>query len=288
MPKRSQQHSGSIGVETVSRHEAGTDLLSFVSHNTDCSKRQAKALLDRKQVQVNGKQVWMAKHKLREGDKVTLPRPRKAKGDALPAEVPIIYQDDELIIINKPAGLVSENHAESAEAILRGQLGAPKLRALHRLDRGTSGLLMLNRNQRHRDVWIDLFRNPGMTKEYLAVVRGHLPKGGLTVDKILDHRASTTRFDPISGSKGYLLVRCTIETGRKHQIRRHLLTQGCQIPGDRTYTLPGQPPQDELLLPWPLLHAARLTFRHPRTEKQVTFRCDPPDTFVAFQKKRGL
>ena len=244
-------------------------------------------MLDRKQVQINGKTVWMAKHRLRPGDELRYPSPKAAKQDN-PKRVPvhIYYQDADLVVVEKPAGIIAENHASSLEERLRKELGLPKLRALHRLDRGTSGLLLFVKRPDHREAFVDLFRSQEIEKIYLAVVRGQLPHKEFRVDVPLDNIMASTIFRVIESQHPYHQVECRILTGRTHQIRRHLVHSKAQVVGDRQYQLPDIPPPRELEEPWLLLHASQLLFTHPLSGEPLSFESPLPLRMEQFLKKR--
>jgi 23S rRNA pseudouridine1911/1915/1917 synthase len=257
-------------------------------------RTRVKQLLRFGQVTVNGVPVRQFDHPLKAGDRVaiTSTRPDPA-GEALrQAGVRIVHQDDDLIAIDKPAGLLSVATAgekqDTAFARLNTYLvseraGRPFV--VHRLDRETSGLLLFARSAAVRDrlqaAW------DRVTKTYLAVVEGEPnPAAGvvrnfLTEGKDLRVRASAgprpgskaavTQYRVVTARGGLALVEVELETGRKHQIRVHLAGLGCPVVGDAGYGATSDP-AGRLGL-----HAWRLAFDHPATGRRVELESPLPD-----------
>lgn len=269
--------------------QAGQDLLSVLRDKLKLSGKQAKALLDRRDVFVNGQRVWMAKHKLRAGDRLevqNVPTPA-APGKAV-APVPVVYEDTWLVAVNKPAGIVSDRDPKSVESLLRQQLSLPRLRALHRLDKDTTGVMLLTREEAEREPYVDLFRNHQLEKTYQAVVQGFIPDKHFVIDKRLDNKEAVTRVTVLRGGGGYAWISCEIPTGRTHQIRRHLQVFGLRIVGDRQYGAQGDVPEVERAVPHHLLHAAALAFRCPHRNEPVNLSAPPPPAFRIFLNAVGF
>jgi 23S rRNA pseudouridine1911/1915/1917 synthase len=238
---------------------------------------------------------------------IEVPDATPAKPVAQDIELPVVYQDDDVIVVNKPAGMVVHPAAGHDQDTLVNALlfhadnlsgvgGEQRPGIVHRLDRGTSGLMVAAKNDlAHRELTRQ-FHDREVEKEYLALVWGEVHAGrriDLPVGRDPVHREkmstrarrARTAVTRVTGSRdlhGVCLVSIAIATGRTHQIRVHMSAIGHPIVGDRTYggvrqRMPGAlRPIDRLERPF--LHAARLAFTHPREGTRLEFTCPlPPD-----------
>ncbi len=247
------------------------------------------------------------RHIVRGGDKIELTEPPLEKIETLPEAIPleILFEDDDLIIINKPAGLVVHPGAGHREhtlvnallnhcAALSGIGGKERPGIVHRLDKETSGCLVVAKNDlTHRDL-SKQFAARTVEKIYLALVAGKLPKtAGVIEEKIGRHpvhrkrmsattlrgRAAKTEYRVVRSSDRASLVECRLYSGRTHQIRVHLHHLGHPVLGDKVYA-----PRLTKDFPRQMLHAWKLGFRHPRTEEWKSFEAPLPDDFAAATK----
>jgi len=268
--------------------EQGTTLQNFLRDHVSLSNRQAKQLLDRREVYVNGKRVWMARHPLRKGDVVEAPdrdTPVATRGEM---SLELLYEDKWLVAVNKPPGLLSDRHPDSVESRLRKQLNLPGLRALHRLDRPTTGVLLFNRKAEEREPWLELFRQQGVGKHYRALLIGNPGKTNPVVRSRLDGKSAETRFTFLKRRGDFLLADCQITTGRTHQIRRHALRIQCRVAGDRHYGQSGPLPDWEKKLPHHLLHAHSVSFVCPQRNLPVTIQAPLPSAFEKTLRRLNL
>jgi len=193
-------------------------------------------------------------------------------------ELEILYRDDDLIIVNKPAGLVSETADRSEDSVLRRveEVFQRPVVVYHRLDKDTSGCLLLGRTARHNRAIAALFSGKKIRKEYWAVVYGSWPGGVNRVETCIrplhpgrwtNHaelgKRSLTTFRCLGRAGDRSWIQALPKTGRPHQIRLHCLQVGCPVVGDRLYGPPG-PVSGRLAL-----HARRLSFRHPGGDGMV-------------------
>jgi RluA family pseudouridine synthase len=240
------------------------------------------------QVRVNGKEVWLCSWQVRTGDQIELAAAPAAKpaGPAVFDERWLIAADDDLIAVNKPAGLLSEPARNEAAAnvlqLVQNRFGPVTL--AHRLDRDTSGVLLLARTVAANRLLSAAFRHHTAVKEYLAVTRpapGFPPAGVISLplapdaarrDKMLVVRSggqrAVTRYAVIGSDAGRMLLRLWPETGRQHQLRVHLAASGIPILGDRLYG-------DSASAPRLLLHAERLCL--PWEERERVFEAEVPE-----------
>jgi 23S rRNA pseudouridine1911/1915/1917 synthase len=220
--------------------------------------------------------------------------------------VPIIYEDEHLIVLDKPAGLVvhpAPGHATGTLVhALLGRLAttgtggdATRPGIVHRLDKDTSGLLVVARDETTLAALAAQMKARRTVKRYLALVEGHMPvpEGAIEAPIGRDRRQrqrmalvsvpaggreAVTRFRVLGEHRGRSLLEVQLETGRTHQIRVHLAAVGHPVVGDQTYGRP-QPPQPARQF----LHAAHLEFEHPVTGAWMTFDAPLPDDLAAFR-----
>ena len=272
---------------TVDR--ADTLLPFLLSHQKGKSRNNIKALLTRGQVLVDGQAVTRHDHPLVPGQTVSL-RPRLQGGD-LP--FPLLYEDADLLAIDKPAGLLSPaNEREQERTAFRAvsdwlrDRGEGRAFLVHRLDRDTSGVLLFAKSeavqQRFQNEWNTLIRRRG----YRAVVEGAPPEPAGTIRTQLRENRIHRVYSVRSGGKtavthyqverlgaDYALLAVAIDTGRKNQIRVHFSELGCPVAGDKVYGAATDP------LGRLCLHAHELSFAHPVTGAELLLRSETPRGF---------
>jgi len=245
------------------------------------------------------------------GDEIELTEPPLEKIDNQPEHIPleILFEDDDLIVISKPAGLVVHPGAGHREHTLVNALlhhcptlsgigGKERPGIVHRLDKETSGCLVIAKNdQAHRRLSIQ-FAARTVEKIYLALVTGKLRKtAGVIEERIGRHpvdrqrmsvtssrgRAAKTEYRVVSSSDKMSLVECQLHTGRTHQIRVHLHHLGHPVLGDKVYA-----PKSAKDYPRQMLHAWKLGFQHPRTGEWKSFAAPLPNDFTDAMRSIGL
>jgi 23S rRNA pseudouridine1911/1915/1917 synthase len=300
---------GPIVTEEIPAALAGQRIDRVVSLITGCSRAEASALVDAAQVLVDGAVVTKHSLKLSEGQQVQLlssPEPRVEVVEPDPSvEVRVVFADDDIIVIDKQAGLVVHPGAGHAGSTLvhgllarfpeLAEVGEPLRPGLvHRLDRGTSGLLVVARTQDAYEELVHQLSSHTVTRVYTALVWRHLehrqgvvdaPIGRSRRDPLrmtvaVDGRESRTHYrverefdEPVATS----LVTCELETGRTHQIRVHMASIGHAVLGDDLYG----GTRHSFAMPRPFLHARELAFLHPATAELVTFESPLPDDLQA-------
>ena len=272
------------GQWTVPRSAAGESLLEFLARALGLSRRRAKGLLDRHAVFVNDRRVWMARHALRAGDRVQVNLPAAA---GAPREIAVLYRDDAVLVADKPPGVVS-NGADSAEAMLRQSLGLPGLAAVHRLDRDTTGCLLLACDGAVRERLVEAFRGGAVAKVYRAIVVGvpTPPEGAFA--RPLDGKRARTEYQVMSAGALAAQVRIRIATGRTHQIRRHFADAGHPVAGDPVYATGALHAPALKAIPRQMLHAESLRFPHPGHGGTVEARAPLPADFTRALRGLGL
>ncbi len=257
-------------------------LQQILAQQLNLSNNQAKALLDERSVFINGKRIWMCRHKVRPGDRIEITVTEKPKKEA-PTPCAVLFEDDDCLVIDKPAGLLANASPNSAEARMQAKIH-PSVRAVHRLDRDTSGCLLLAKNDAAETALIEQFRNHTVKKIYHALVLGKVEKPAGTLRMPLDGQQAVTHYQRLAASSSLSYLHVEIDTGRTHQIRRHLASIGNPVAGDKQYGK--QELEDPRLrrIPRQMLHAASLTFTPPSAEKPVTIRAAEPKDFAQIRR----
>lgn len=251
------------------------NLLDLLAANLQLSRNQAKALLDRRGVFVNGRRIWMARHQLRPGDLVEATESAAPSPDQPP---PILYNGQGLLVVNKPAGIVSQGPG-SLEALLRQALACPGLMALHRLDRDTTGCLMFSAEPALREKIISLFAAHRVTKVYHAIVSARPDFREREISMPVDGQSAVTRLRVLDAGAQCAHLQIAIATGRTHQIRRHLEALRLPLLGDRQYAAGRRLTEQEMRAPRQMLHARRLVLPHPLTGAPLQLEAPLPADF---------
>lgn len=277
------------------------------------SRSRAAELIARGLVTLKGKPV-KSSYKVRAGDEiqVQIPPPEPSELRALAAPLNILYEDEDLIVVNKPSGLVVHPAAGHAQDTLVNVLlhhvsdlsmGFAQHRPgiVHRLDRDTSGILVVAKNDRAHLALAQQFKQKSVHRIYWAIVAGQLPKPQGTIKSYLArHATDRKRFASNSAGRGKFAVthfklrtslksknlhwiECKLETGRTHQIRVHVSENGMPIIGDPVYG-----GRFKNAAPRLALHASELGFIHPRSQEQMNFRVGWPDDIKGFLNEQGF
>ena len=256
---------------------------------------------------VNGRQARPSEE-VREGDLVEYERPQPVavEPSAEPIALDVLYEDADLVVLDKPAGMVVHPAPGHRSGTLVNALlarggewsssgGRPRPGIVHRLDKGTSGLMLAARSEAaHRGLAAQL-ADRTLSRTYLAIVGGTpSPPSGVLEGPIGRHprdrvrmavveggRPARTRYEVVERRAGHTLVRCELESGRTHQVRVHLAAFGHPVAGDELYGgRPASGQRPALAEPArPLLHAWRLRFRHPASGAEMSFESEPPADF---------
>ena len=270
----------------VDKREDGQELLGFLAAHLKLSRKKAKQLLDTRGVFVNQKRVWMAKHTLRTGFEVSVLMPAGSEKGGSP-KIPVLLETPGFLIVNKPAGLLA-NGANSVELLLGRQRQEPALRAAHRLDRDTTGCLLLSRSEAaHRDL-VKVFARKDMQKSYHAIVAGKLNVVSRTLKRPIDGKMAITHIKSLDAGPGASHLQVRIDTGRTHQIRQHLSEIYHPILGDARYGTRRRTDDRERLVMRQMLHASELVFRSPGAEELVRVRAPLPVDFKGCLRSFGL
>ncbi len=275
----------------------------------ELSRSRIKALIKSGHARIDGVTVKTPSRPVHEGQIVTLEVPAPTPLEIIPSPVPfdIVFQDEEIAVVNKPAGIVTHPAAGNWDGTLvhgllqrleglSGIGGRLRPGIVHRLDKETSGLLIVAKNDRAHVSLVEAFKAGRIKKEYHALVRGGLRgKKGRMDGPIGRHPANRKKMWVVEGGKkaitvweeeealrGATLLRIKLLTGRTHQIRVHMAHAGHPLLGDRLY---GGPPclnrgGSTIHIPRQMLHAGAIRFNHPLTSTAMEFHAPLPDDLV--------
>lgn len=274
--------------------------------DSELTRSAVQKLIDDEMVTVNGV-VPRKNMKLKEGDKILLTVPEPVPPEALPENIPldIVYEDDDLLVVNKPRGMVVHPAAGNPDGTLVNALlyhcgdslsginGILRPGIVHRIDKDTSGLLIVAKNDFSHRLLAEQIKEHSFTRKYQAVVCGNIkddsgtinaPIGRHPTDRkkmtvtLKNSREAVTHYRVMARYRGYTHVELTLETGRTHQIRVHMAHIGHPVAGDPVYggknylkKLDGQ-----------CLHAYYISFVHPRTNEMLTLSAPLPQYFTDF------
>ena len=296
---------------TVKPEDAGKRLDAYLAEITDLSRSAAAKLIESGAVTVGGKSAGK-KYQIKENDEIEVVIPEAEEYEAEPENIPldIVFEDDDIIVINKPSGMVVHpapgNYTGTlvnallyhCKDSLSGIGGVMRPGIVHRIDKDTSGLLVVAKNDAAHKALSQELSHHGIEREYRALVRGGFKEESGTVDlPIGRHPVDRKRMAVIKSGEGareavthYELIRnygrisylkLRLETGRTHQIRVHMSYLGHALLGDEVYasnkTLFEK--QHAPLFDGQMLHAKKLSLTHPRTGERITFECELPENF---------
>lgn len=271
----------------VSPEDKSCLLQDFLARHLTLSRKGAKALIDRRDVFVNGRRVWMARHPLRAGDRVEAWVAQNAPDRETASRIPILYEDQEYLVADKPAGLLT-NGPDSLEVRLRTQTGNERLCAVHRLDRDTSGCVLFAKDQTAFEAMIPLFRQRAIEKKYQAVVAGEFRPREQTVTLPLDGEPAVTHIRVMQATAGASRLLIRIDTGRTHQIRRHLSALKHIVLGDRNYGTRAEVRPEWRSIERHLLHAVSLAAPNPFSGRAIRAEAPLPDDMRQWIKRLKL
>ena len=302
--------------------DVGTRLDAFVSASGELTRSAAARLIEEGAISVDGRAV-AKNYKLRPGDTVDILLPEPVPTEAQPEDIPldVVFEDEDIIVINKPTGMVVHPAAGNETGTLVNALlhhcagslsgigGVVRPGIVHRIDKDTSGLLVAAKNDAAHNSLAEQLKTHEVGRVYYALVIGNLREDKGTVNAPIGRhprdrkkmavlsagegtaRDAVTHYEVLERFRGYCLVRCVLETGRTHQIRVHMAHLGHPLVGDLTYG--GGKTKFEAanqsLISGQCLHAKELKLTHPRTGERMNFSCPlPAEMETLIEKMRKL
>ena len=294
---------------TVQPGEGAERIDAYLTRRTELSRSRIAELILGGGLTVNGREVLRPSFKTEEGQQIVLCVPDTQPVDIAAQDIPldILYQDADIAVINKPCGMVVHPAAGNASGTLVNALlhhvrdlsgigGEMRPGIVHRLDKDTSGLILIAKNDRAHIALSEQFKQRSMEKHYRAVAFGHFaqehglidaPIARHPVDRkkmavVPDGKPSRTEWTVIEPLKGATFLDVHLLTGRTHQIRVHMQSIGHPLLGDSIYA-PNL--KTSVRIPRLMLHAYSLAFTHPATGERMTLVAPLPQTFVATLEK---
>lgn len=302
--------------------DVGTRLDAFVSASGELTRSAAARLIEEGTITVCGREV-AKNYKLRAGDVVEILMPEPIPTEAQPEDIPldVIFEDSDIIVVNKPTGMVVHPAAGNERGTLVNALlhhcagslsgigGVVRPGIVHRIDKDTSGLLVAAKNDAAHNSLAEQLKVHDVGRVYYALLIGNLREDRGTVNTFIGRnpkdrkkmavvsetdgtaRNAVTHYEVLERFRGYCLVKCQLETGRTHQIRVHMAHLGHPLVGDETYG--GGKTKFEManksLISGQCLHAKELKLTHPVTGEKMHFSCPlPPEMEMLIEKMRRL
>lgn len=282
---------------------------AYLSDVLELTRSHAARLLEQGFVRIGSKTAGKSQ-KVKTGDKITVVLPDPVPLDVTAENIPldIVYEDDDLLVVNKPKGMVVHPAAGNYSGTLVNALmyhcrdnlsginGVMRPGILHRIDKDTSGLLLVAKNDAAHVCLAEQIKEHSLTREYETVVYGNVKTDKGTVDAPIGRhpvkrkqmavnetgKSAVTHYEVIERLNGFTHLKCRLETGRTHQIRVHLSFIGHAVAGDTVYG----PKKVITELNGQCLHARRIGFIHPRSREYMEFSSDLPEYFTVFLNKK--
>lgn len=279
----------------------------YIADNTDYSRNLILNLIKNGDILVNDSKIKPS-YKVKQGDKITINNVKTDTEDITPWDYPldIVFEDDDIIIVNKPSGMVVHpgngnkdhtlvNALKSYTDKLSDINGIERLGIVHRIDKDTSGLIMIAKTNKAHEILGEYFKEHSIKREYIALLCGIFPHDTATIDAPIgrdeknrlrmtvtpnNSKKAITHLEVLKRYKyGYTLVKARLETGRTHQIRVHTKYIGYPVYNDPVYSNKSTGDFGQFL------HSYSMEFIHPITKEKVYFKRDVPEYFQDFLDK---
>ena len=286
----------------VAKQDEGKRIDLYISQNTEMSRVTIQRLIDNEKILVNGKRI-KASYKIQENNEIIIEeeKPKEVLLEAQEIPIQVLYEDKDIIVVNKPKGIVVHPANGNLDGTLVNALmsickdslsgigGEIRPGIVHRLDKDTSGVLIVAKNDKAHINMSEQIKNHEVEKTYIALVRGFVKENEATIDMPIGRstkdrkkmavskngKNAITHFKVLERFKDYTLLEVKIETGRTHQIRVHLTEIGYPIVGDAVYSNG----KNEWNIQGQCLHAKSLRFKHPITGKEMFIEAEMPEYF---------
>lgn len=293
---------------TVDEKNEGVRIDKYLSDILEEKSRSfIQGLIEKGKITVNDK-IPKSNYKVKVFDNIELelPEPEILKVEAEDIPIDILYEDKDIVVVNKEQGMVVHPAPGNYNGTLVNALlfkckdlssinGVIRPGIVHRIDKDTSGVLVIAKNDEAHNKLSKQLKDHSMKREYYALIEGRLKNDGGTIDKpigrnkkdrlkmgiVEDGKHAVTHYEVLERYNGYTLIKCILETGRTHQIRVHMSSIGFPLVGDPLYGFKKQ----RFKLNGQMLHAKSLGFIHPTSNKYMEFNSDLPEYFQKIIKK---
>jgi len=272
----------------------------YLSNNTELSRTLISKMIDEEYILVNNKKT-KNNYKVKDNDLITIDESFKQEIDIVPEEInlDIVYEDEDIIIINKPSGMVVHpGNGNYSGTLVNGLMyytnnlsdmnGEIRPGIVHRIDKDTSGLIIVAKNNKTHEILSEYFQNKTIIRKYIALIKGELSTNTATIDAPIgrsetdrkkmavtanNSKNAVTHLEVLKRYKGYTLVKLKLDTGRTHQIRVHMSYIGHPVYNDPVYT------NDKCSDFGQFLHSYSMDFIHPTKNIEMHFEVELPDYF---------
>lgn len=265
------------------------------------SRSYIQGLIEKENIKVNGKSI-KSNYKVKENDEILISMPEALELEVEAEDIPldILYEDNDVIVINKPQGMVVHPAPGNYTKTLVNALlyhckdlstinGVIRPGIVHRIDKDTTGVLVVAKNDEAHNFLSKQLQTHSMKREYIALVEGRLKEDTGTINKPIgrnkkdrlkmgivdDGKRAVTHYEVLERYKNTTLIKCVLETGRTHQIRVHMASIGHPLVGDEVYGFKKQ----RFKLQGQVLHAKTLGFIHPKTKEYMEFTTNLPEYY---------
>lgn len=287
-------------MEVVVKEGNNIRLDKYLSNSTEISRTLISKMIDDGFILVNDKKT-KSNYKVKDNDIVTIDESYTIETDILPEKMDlnIIYEDEDIIIVNKPSGMVVHpGNGNYSKTLVNGLMyytknlsdinGEIRPGIVHRIDKDTSGLIIIAKNNKTHEILSKYFQEKTITRQYIALIKGELSTNSATIDAPIgrsetdrkkmavtakNSKNAITHLEVLKRYKGYTLIKCKLDTGRTHQIRVHLSYIGHPVYNDPVYT------NDKCSEFGQFLHSFSMEFLHPTTNELMYFECELPEYF---------
>lgn len=290
-------------MQIVVEKESNIRIDKYLALKTEFSRSLIAKMIEDEAILLNGKSV-KSSTKVEENDIIDLQDDYVKDVDIIPEEMPldIVYEDNDLMVINKPSGVVVHpGSGNTSNTLVNGLMyyttnlsdtnGEERPGIVHRIDKDTSGLLLVAKTNKAHEKLGEMFKNKEVKREYLALIKGVFPHNSATIDAPIgrdkadrkkmtvtseNSKKAITHLKVLKRYKKHTLVSLILDTGRTHQIRVHMKYIGYPVYNDPVYT------NDKTTSFGQFLHSYKMDFKHPITGEDMHFECPLPKEFQDF------
>lgn len=287
-------------MEVVVSDSSNERIDKYLSNNTSLSRTLISKMIDGEFIKVNDKKT-KNNYKVKDGDKINIDETYQVEQDILPEkmDLDIVYEDKDIMVINKPSGIVVHpGNGNYSHTLVNGLMyytnnlsdinGDVRPGIVHRIDKDTSGLIIVAKNNKTHEILSKYFQDKSITRKYIALLKGELNTDSATIDAPIgrsdvdrkkmavtskNSKNAVSHLKVLKRYKGYTLVEFKLDTGRTHQIRVHANYIGHPLYNDPVYT------NDKCSEFGQFLHSYSMDFKHPITGENMHFECELPEYF---------